>query len=85
MWGWIVFALGLVFLISGVLMAIIGSPDNQTTRNSAGQPVSGYTPAYGTASVALISIGSIMVTGGLVAEIVAATMRPSSAFGARRK
>jgi hypothetical protein len=82
MWGWVVCAIGLVFLISGVLMMVIDQPGNQP-KSSSGQPLIKYDPAFGSASVALVSIGSLMITGGLVAEIVTATMRPS--LGGRRR
>jgi hypothetical protein len=83
MWGWVVFAVGLVFLISGTIMMLIDSGMNQN-RDSTGKPaLPQYSASFGTTSVVLVSIGSLMVTGGLVAEIVAATMRPS--LGGRRR
>lgn len=62
-------------------MMLIDSGVNQQ-RDSTGKPIlPQYSASFGTTSVVLVSIGSLMVTGGLVAEIVAATMRVSSGLG----
>ena len=84
MLGWIVCLLGLILIITGAVM--MGSAATNIPTTPAGmQPAIQQNASTATTAIVLVSIGSLMLTGGLVAEIVMYAMRPSSAIGARRK
>lgn len=84
MLGWVVCVIGLILIITGAVM--MGTAASNIPTSPAGiMPAVQQNASTATTAVVLVSIGSLMLTGGLVAEIVMYAMRPSSAIGARRK
>jgi dihydroxyacetone kinase DhaKLM complex PTS-EIIA-like component DhaM len=81
--GWIVCVIGLILIVTGAVM-MGGAASNIPTSPAGIQPAIQQNASTATTAIVLVSIGSLMVTGGLVAEIVASTLRPSSVIGARR-
>jgi hypothetical protein len=81
--------LGLLLIIIG---AVLMSNAVVDVANNVPIPPAGIKPAIpqqdvhsATTALVLISIGTLMLTSGLVAEIVMYAMRPSSAVGGSRR
>lgn len=85
MLGWIVCVIGLILIITGAVM-MAGAASNIPTSPAGIPPAIQQNASTATTAIVLVSIGSLMVTGGVVAEIVMYAMRPSSSpIGARRR